>query len=53
MCIPPKKGGKPCTGKSVLTRDCNKKACPNTIEINEATPDLPPMIKVAKISERF
>ena len=23
MCIPPKKGGKPCQGKNILTKECN------------------------------
>ena len=28
MCIPPKNGGKPCLGESILVKDCNKQACP-------------------------
>jgi len=28
MCIPPKKGGKPCQGKAILTKECNKQPCP-------------------------
>ena len=30
MCVPPKTGGKPCNGKSIREKDCNKIPCPNT-----------------------
>lgn len=29
MCIPPKKGGRPCIGQAIRTRPCNRKPCPN------------------------
>jgi hypothetical protein len=29
MCIPPRRGGKPCVGQSVRTKPCNRKPCPN------------------------
>ena len=29
LCIPPKKGGKPCEGQAVQTKPCNTKPCPN------------------------
>lgn len=28
MCVPPKNGGKPCEGESILKRPCNKEPCP-------------------------
>lgn len=31
MCVPPKKGGLPCSGPAVLTRPCNTKPCPRAI----------------------
>jgi len=35
MCIPPRKGGIPCQGKSVRTRPCNRQPCPLTGEFSK------------------
>ena len=29
MCIPPKRGGKPCVGQAIRTKPCNRQPCPN------------------------
>jgi hypothetical protein len=35
MCIPPKKGGKPCQGDSILVKSCNTHPCPKVFTSNE------------------
>ena len=35
MCIPPKKGGKPCLGEAILTKTCNTQPCPKVENTNE------------------
>lgn len=35
LCIPPKNGGKPCQGNSILEKDCNTMPCPNVEAKNE------------------
>lgn len=58
MCIPPKKGGKPCEGENLRSKPCNEQPCP---EVNEAKNLLapnnkekikPPIIKMMPISSR-
>merc|ERR1711957_1009442 len=52
MCIPPKKGGKPCEGKAILTKDCNKQPCPSAygksenIENRKNTEVMKPIVKI-------
>ena len=60
LCIPPKYGGKKCTGTSVKVRECNKIKCPSTGVIlkrhlleqkkDEEKAATPPIIKVAPFS---
>jgi hypothetical protein len=62
MCIPPKKGGKPCIGKLIRKRPCNTKPCPGTsfkasLAMNkDKDPDLnivlTPIIKSLPVSAR-
>jgi hypothetical protein len=35
MCIPQKRGGKPCEGKAILTKECNNQPCPNVYGTSE------------------
>lgn len=51
MCIPPKKGGKPCSGKPILTKECNKQPCPKIDHSNQDitsknTQVMKPIVKV-------
>lgn len=59
MCVPPKKGGKPCEGEAVRTKPCNVDPCPTVTEADEKI--LPkkanevfgkPIVKVMPISSR-
>ena len=34
MCIPPRRGGKPCVGQSIRTKPCNRHPCPNVSGLN-------------------
>ncbi len=34
MCVPPKKGGRPCKGKAIKTKPCNSQKCPQTMSNN-------------------
>lgn len=58
MCIPPKKGGKPCEGESLRSRKCNEEPCPEISEAkNLLTPHgkekmKAPIIKQMPISSR-
>jgi hypothetical protein len=40
MCIPPKKGGKPCQGPAIRTRPCNTQPCP-TVNIDTKSSLIP------------
>ncbi len=54
MCIPPKNGGKPCEGESIIDKDCNKIPCPSH-ELNQQknnTNFLKPIIKIIPFSNR-
>ena len=62
MCIPHKKGGKPCQGKAILTKDCNTHPCPNIygtsekIENSKNTEVMRPIIKImpfTNVPQRF
>jgi hypothetical protein len=52
MCIPHKKGGKPCEGKAIMTKECNKQPCPNVyntsenLENKKNTEVMKPIVKV-------
>lgn len=52
MCIPHKKGGKPCQGKPILTKECNKQPCPKVFGTSEDLKDkkntevMKPIVKV-------
>ena len=52
MCVPPKKGGKPCEGKAILTKDCNRQPCPKVygssenMENKKNTEVMKPIIKI-------
>jgi hypothetical protein len=56
MCVPPKEGGKPCEGESILSKDCNKQPCPlvdgakgkNSIEQKT----MKPIVKIMPFSSR-
>lgn len=52
MCVNPR-GGEPCVGESTLVRQCNTKPCPTTFQVQGPTSTLNPIVKTAKISERF
>ena len=52
MCIPQKKGGKPCQGNAVLVKPCNRQPCPKVSGTNESlrnrdnTEILKPIVKI-------
>ena len=52
MCIPPKKGGKPCRGDALLVKPCNRQPCPKVTSTGEQmrnqnnTTILKPIVKV-------
>lgn len=52
MCIPPKKGGKPCQGEAVITKPCNQHPCPKVtvngepLKEKKNTQVLKPIIKI-------
>merc|ERR1712032_275925 len=52
MCIPPKKGGKPCEGKAILTKSCNPQPCPRVygtsenMENRKNTEVMKPIVKI-------
>ncbi len=64
MCVPPKKGGKPCPGKTIRKRSCNTQPCPGS-KFTKMSPQkqlvkptskiqsvAPPIIKTAPITTR-
>jgi hypothetical protein len=55
MCIPPKKDGRPCEGKTIREKDCNKQPCTGTISnnINEIFKPKNNMEKVAEPVFKF
>lgn len=59
MCIPPAKGGKPCSGQTIKEKDCNTDACPETRtaddekKSNEENKFVKPIVKIARFSQRF
>ena len=59
ICIPPKNGGKKCSGKSILSKNCNKKPCQTDLDIDifksnnqTCTTILKPIVKVMAFSNR-
>merc|ERR1712032_1442816 len=52
MCIPPKKGGKPCIGEALLVKTCNRQPCPKVTSTSEEmrnrnnTQILKPIVKI-------
>jgi hypothetical protein len=58
MCIPPRKGGKPCEGEAIRTRPCNTQPCPKIEQVSDALGDNngqkieKPIIKIMPISTR-
>ena len=56
MCVPPKIGGKPCEGKSIIEKDCNKQPCPRVEGISEKnrtnSQTLKPIVKIMPFSTR-
>jgi len=52
VCVPPKPGGKDCEGLAIITRKCNTKKCPNTIQTTSEEV-LPTKIKMMKVSKRM
>jgi hypothetical protein len=57
MCVPPKEGGAPCSGKAILTKPCNTKPCPNINDTEENkkknnTFTMKPVVKVMPFSSR-
>ncbi len=32
LCVPPKQGGRPCPGETIVHRECNKKLCPGVFK---------------------
>lgn len=61
MCIPPKRGGKPCKGDTIRVKDCNETPCP---EIRSAKDEVDkdkedrknwkkPTVEIARYSKRF
>lgn len=56
MCVPPKNGGKPCEGKAIIEKDCNKQPCPKvegtSLKNNTNTQTLKPIVKIMPFSTR-
>ena len=53
LCVPPKNGGRNCEGESIISKDCNKKPCPDEKSGNKTcTEVLKPIIKVMEFSHR-
>ena len=54
MCVPPKPGGKACTGEAMRKKKCNEEPCPNLgeEESNKKSKMNPPVIKMMPISVR-
>jgi len=56
MCVPPKSGGKPCDGKPIIEKDCNKKPCPavetTKLQNTNNTQTLNPIVKIMPFSTR-
>lgn len=60
MCVPPKKGGKPCEGPAVRTKPCNTQPCPQAQILQKANPlndkpsnnTLAPIVKMMAVSKR-
>lgn len=63
MCIPAKKGGKPCAGDLIREKECNIQPCPEISLANNLNDskesllgsklDKPPVVKVARFSKRY
>jgi len=58
MCVPPKFGGKPCEGKALREKDCNKQPCPSVSSAEAVLPKKQgeklekPIVKLMPISSR-
>lgn len=56
MCVPPKNGGKPCEGKPIIEKDCNKQPCPavetSKLQNTNNTQLLKPIVKIMPFSSR-
>jgi len=56
MCVPPKNGGKPCDGKAIIEKDCNKQPCPKVgnSQMKNSTNEmlLKPIVKIMPFSTR-
>ena len=54
LCIPPKFGGNPCIGETLISRSCNNLPCPDILDLNEnnRTEVLKPTIKVMQFTNR-
>lgn len=57
MCVPPKPGGKPCSGEAMRKKACNEEPCPELGNADDeakknGTKMLPPIIKMMPISVR-
>ncbi len=56
MCVPPKNGGKPCEGKAIIERDCNKQPCPKIeatkMKNTNNTQTLKAIVKIMPFSTR-
>lgn len=58
MCVPPKKGGKPCPGKPILVKQCNRQPCPKVTGTQEDlrnrnnTEVMKPIIKILPFSKK-
>lgn len=56
MCVPPKNGGAPCQGKSIITKPCNTQPCPAVLSTAEkkkkAESIKKPIIKSMMLSNR-
>ena len=56
MCVPPKDGGKPCDGPSILTKPCNMQPCPQVKQLQtvkrNSTVIPKPIVKVMPFSDR-
>jgi len=56
MCVPPKNGGKPCEGKPIIDKDCNKTPCPKVegtkMKNTNNTQMLKPIVKIMPFSTR-